>query len=151
MMRLGDENRKLGDLSGKLREMVVITTSVLLNSRLEYDVHSMFARTEGLSDSVIKAIGEGMPPPFADEVERIVYEANVQLVRTGTLTKSLRDEVIRLIGLTGLVQLISVVGLYVIVSYTINVMDVKLPKDFSIDPAKLQNFLEQGRGESRTK
>jgi 4-carboxymuconolactone decarboxylase len=142
MLRLADAIRGGAHLSGKLREMVVLTTSILLGTRLEYEFHSAHARIEGLSDGVIAAIGEGMPPPFSDEVERIVYEANVQLVRTATLTPQLREEVIGVIGYGGLMQLMAAVGLYVIVSYTTNVADIKLADNYKLDIAKLETFLK---------
>jgi 4-carboxymuconolactone decarboxylase len=145
MLRLGDANRRRSDLPPKMREMAILTTSILLNSRLEYDVHSMFAKLEGLSDEVIKAIGEGVPPPFIDDEERTIFDANVELVRTGTLAKATRDTVVQCFGLAGLTQLIAVISLYTAVSYTINVAEIELPKGFAIDPVKLQAFLNAQR------
>ena len=145
MVGLGDAIRQQENIPGKLREMVIITTSVLLNSRLEYDVHSQFARLEGLSDTIIAAIGEGTEPPFEDDSERVIYTANVELVRTSTLSAKTQDEVIKLFGLPGLVQLIALVGLYSIVSYTINSAGVELPENFKLDPEQLQKFLDRSR------
>src|SRR5262249_24090937 len=86
MLRLGDAVRTKAELSGKLRELIVLTTSAMLGARVEFDFHIPFAQNEGLSDAVIEALGRGATPPFADAAERIVHEANVQLVRTGALT-----------------------------------------------------------------
>jgi 4-carboxymuconolactone decarboxylase len=140
MLRLGDEIRAASDLPGKLRELVVLTTSALLGARVEYEFHVPFARDEGLSEALISAIGAGEAPPFADEAERIVYEANVQLLRTATLTERTREEVAGVIGFPGLMQLIAVIGLYVVTAYTTNVAKVKLAEDFSADPEMLKAF-----------
>jgi 4-carboxymuconolactone decarboxylase len=127
-------------LKGKWREIIVLTTSAVLGARVEYDFHVPFARDEGLSDAVIQAIGDGKAPPFADDGERIVYEANLQFLRTATLTPELREEAIKLLSYEGLMELIASVVLYIIVAYTTNVARVKLADDFSADPKQLSDF-----------
>jgi 4-carboxymuconolactone decarboxylase len=140
MLRLGDEIRQVSELPGKLRELVVLTTSALLGARVEYEFHIPFARDQGLSDALIAAIGAGETPTFADAAERVIYEANVQLVRTATLTAGTREEVIQAVGVRGLMQLIAAISLYVVTAYTTNVARVRLAEDFSADPDKLAAF-----------
>ena len=140
MLRLGDELRVCAELSGRLRELVVLTTSAVLGARVEYEFHVPFAQNEGLSDALISAIGAGETPPFADEAERIIYQANVQLLRTATMTERTREEVVGLVGHRGLMQLIAAIMLYVVTAYTTNVGKVRLADDFSADPEKLKAF-----------
>jgi 4-carboxymuconolactone decarboxylase len=140
MLRLADELRRRSELSGKLRELVVLTASALLGARVEYEFHVPFARNEGLSEALILAIGEGREPPFSEDAERITYEAVVQLLRSATLTENTRTEMVGLIGFKGLVQLMAAVSLYVITAYTTNVARVRLADDFSADPQKLRDF-----------
>lgn len=147
MLRLGDEIRGHSELSGKLRELVVLTTSAYFNARVEYEFHIPFARNEGLSDAVIAAIGERAVPQFSDEAERVVFEANVQLLRTARLSERTREEIIKIIGFRGLVQLIAAITLYIVTAFTTNVARVKLADDFSADPEKLKVFFSGGRVE----
>ena len=140
MLRLGDAIRARTELPGKLRELIVLTTSAMLGARVEYDFHVPFARSEGLSDALIGAIGAGAVPPFGDAAERIVYEANVQLLRTAALTPRTREEAIGALGHRGLMQLIAVVTLYVVTAYTTNVARVQLAEDFAADPDRLKAF-----------
>jgi 4-carboxymuconolactone decarboxylase len=112
----------------------------MLGASVEFDFHVPFAQNEGLPDALIAAIGAGEVPPFADETERVVFEANVQLVRTGTLTHDTREDAIALLGYRGLTELIAIVTLYVVTAYTTNVARVKLADDFSADPQRLKNF-----------
>ena len=72
--------------------------------------------------------------------ERIIYDANVQLLRTASLTAGTRADVVRVIGYRGLLQMIAAVTLYVATAYTTNVARVTLAEDFSADPEKLKNF-----------
>ena len=140
LLQMADHIRAQTELTGKMRELVVLTTSQLLGARVEYDFHVPFAKAQGLSDALIAAIGEDRPPAFADEAERIIYEANVQLVRNATLTNTTRDEVVGLIGHRGLMQLMAAITLYVITAYTTNVAGVALAEDFSADPKALRDF-----------
>jgi 4-carboxymuconolactone decarboxylase len=140
MLQLASEIRQHAELPGKLRELVIITTAVLLNARVEFDFHSGFARNEGLSDAVIAAIGDGTRPPFADEAERIVFDATVELVQTATLSARAREEIVKTVGYRGLLQFVAVIGLYTIVSHTTNVCNVGMAANFSADPTKLSNF-----------
>ncbi len=140
MLRLGDALRACTALSGKHRELVVLTTSALLGARVEFDFHVPFALNEGLSQPLIDAIGAGAPPPFADEGERVIHAANVQLLRTARLEPALRAEAIALIGHRGVMQLIAAITLYAVTAWTTNVARVQLAEDFSADPDLLKDF-----------
>jgi 4-carboxymuconolactone decarboxylase len=140
MLRLGDAIRTTTELNGKLRELVVLTTSATLGAQVEYEFHIPFARNEGLSEALIEAIGRNEVPPFAEPAERMVYEANMQLLRTAALTPETHDELIGAIGYRGLMQFMAAVTLYVITAFTTNVARVKLAEDFSADPQKLRDF-----------
>lgn len=140
MLRLGDALRACTELSGRLRELVILTTSVELGARVEYEFHVPFARNEGLSEALISAIGAGETPAFGDDAERVVYVANLQLLRSATLDERTREDVVRLIGHRGMIQLVGAIGLYVVTAHTTNVARVQLAEDFSADPEKLKAF-----------
>ncbi len=141
ILRIGEEVRTHDqELPGNLRELVVLTTSSTLGARVEYEFHIPFARDMGISDDVITAIGEGKVPTFTVEAERVVYEANMQFIKTATLTEQTRDDVIRVIGYRGMIHLIAAITLYVATAYTTNVARVKLAENFSADPEQLKDF-----------
>lgn len=140
MIRLGDALRTRATLPGRLRELIVLTTSALLGARVEFDFHVPFARSEGLSDALIAAIGDGREPPFADEAERVVFAANVQLLRRAALTEETREQAVALLGHRGLTELIACVTLYAATAWTTGVARVKLADDFSADPQMLKDF-----------
>jgi 4-carboxymuconolactone decarboxylase len=140
MLRLGDALRARTELPGKLRELVVLTTSARLGARVEYEFHVPFARSEGLSEAVIAAIGADAVPQFTDAAEQLTYDAIMQLLQTATLTDPTREALVGLIGYRGLVQLFAAISLYVVTAYTTNVARVRLAEDFSADPEKLKDF-----------
>src|SRR5687767_8482408 len=51
LLQAADEIRAQSELTGKMRELVVLTTSALLNARVEYDFHVPMAKAQGLSDA----------------------------------------------------------------------------------------------------
>jgi 4-carboxymuconolactone decarboxylase len=140
MIRMGDVLRTKTRLPGRLRELIVLTTSALLGARVEFDFHVPFARNEGLPEAVIQALATGATPPFADEEERVIHEANVQLLRTAHLTHETREEAIALLGYRQMTEVIATVTLYAATAWTTNVARVKLAKDFSADPQRLKDF-----------
>jgi len=140
MMQLGDAIRTGPTLNGRLRELIVLTTSALLGARVEFDFHIPFARNEGLSDALIEALADGRDPIFADAAERAVHDANIQLLRTARLTPETRDALVAAIGYPGLMQLIATVTLYAATAWTTNVARVQLAEDFSADPDMLNDF-----------
>jgi len=140
MIKLGEVLRTKSKLDGRLRELIVLTTSAMLGARVEFDFHVPFARNEGLSDDLIAAIGAGRVPPFADAAERVVFEANVQLLRGAALTPETREEAIALLGYRGVTEVIATVTLYIATASTTNVARVKLADDFSADPDRLKNY-----------
>lgn len=138
--RVADALRTTDRFEGRFRELIVLTTSVMLGARVEYDFHIPFARGEGVSEAVILAIGRGEEPFFDDEGERLVYRANVELLRTATMTEATRQGLVDRIGYDGIMRLIATVVSYVTVAFTTNVARVKLADDFSADPEQMARF-----------
>mgnify|MGYP001766026553 CR=1 FL=1 len=140
MLRLGDALRACTELSGRHRELVVLTTSAMMGALVEFDFHVPFAREQGLADEAIAAIREGAIPDLANDADRIVFEANVQLLRTSRLDPGLREAAIAALGHRGLMQLIAAITLYAATAWTTNVARVQLAEDFSADPGELSDF-----------
>ncbi len=140
MIDLGAAVRENQALSGKLRELVVLTTSARLGAMVEFDFHVPFAESEGLSAELIAALRENGEPPFGDEAERLAWQVNDQLLRGAALAHKTRELAIAAFGYDGLMLLIANVTLYVATAYTTNVARVKLAEDFSADPEQLKDF-----------
>ena len=139
--RIADAVRKSKNISGKMRELIVLTTSATLGAQVEFDFHVPFALSEGLSESLILAIKDGVTPlPFSDNEERFLHDANLQLLRTATLTEDLRRNIVDLWGYEGLMEIVATVASYIVVAYTTNIGKVALADDFSANPADLMNF-----------
>lgn len=145
MIGLGSAVRANRALPGKLRELVVLTTSAMLGARVEFDFHVPFARNEGLSDDLIAALAEHRAPPFADEDERLAHAVNVALLRTGRLDDATRRSALARFGPDGVMLLVANITLYVATAWTTNIARVKLADDFSADPDELKAFFAGDR------
>lgn len=146
MIDLGSAVRANPALPGKLRELVVLTTSAALGARVEFDFHVPFARDEGLSQDVIDALAEGREPVFDDPAERIAHAVNRQLLRGGALEETTQAEALAAFGPEGVMLLVATITLYVATAYTTNIARVRLAEDFSADPEELSDFFT---GQSR--
>ena len=140
MVKLGGAIRANTALPGRLRELIVLTTSAKLGALVEFDFHVPFAENEGLPGAVIAALRAGAQPVFAEQDQRIAHAANLQLLATGALEHDTREEAIAAFGYPGVMALIAIVSMYVVTAYTTNVARVKLAEDFSADPEKLKDF-----------
>jgi len=140
MLQLGDHLRAKTELNGRLRELVILTSSAETGALVEFDFHVPFAQNEGLPDDVIGDIRAGRRPSFADPIDKTVYEANLQLLRTHVLTPETREAMIDALGYRGLVQFIAAVTLYAATAWTTNIARVKLAEDFDADPDMLKDF-----------
>jgi len=144
---LAESIREHTELSGRHRELMVLVTSIELGMRVEYDFHVPMAKDQGIPIEVIEAIGEGKTPTFDRPDDKAVYEANLQLLRTATLTDELRSRLLDFLGYPGLMQLVAVATLYVVTAYTTNVAKVKLADDFDVDQTKINDYYA-GRSDS---
>jgi len=140
MVKLGSAIRANTAMPGRLRELIVLTTSAKLGAMVEFDFHVPFAESEGLSGDVIAALRAGAEPVFLGNDERIAHAANLQLLASGALEHDTREDAIAAFGYPGVMALIAIVSMYVVTAYTTNVARVKLAEDFSADPEKLKDF-----------
>jgi 4-carboxymuconolactone decarboxylase len=111
----------------RLSEVAIITVGARWKAEFEWWAHARMARNHGVSNAVVEAIGRGEDPPFEADDERVVYEVARQLAQTGQLSPDAYDAAQRLLGDTGVVELVSLCGYYSLVSFLLNAFAVPLP------------------------
>lgn len=124
---LGAALRFESSIERRLLEVAIITVGARWKAEFEWWAHSRMAREHGVSDAVIDAIARGDTPPFAHDDERVVYGIASQLSTTGTLDEATFAAGRDLLGDAGMVELVSLCGYYVLVSFTLNAFAVGLP------------------------
>jgi 4-carboxymuconolactone decarboxylase len=111
----------------RLSEVAIITVGARWEAEFEWWAHTRMARNHGVSNAVVEAIGRGEDPPFEADDERVVYEVARQLTQTGRLSPDAYNAAQRLLGDTGVVELVSLCGYYTLISFLLNAFAVPLP------------------------
>jgi 4-carboxymuconolactone decarboxylase len=95
---MGERLRFRSVLSGKLRELAILTTGVHWKAEFEFWAHARAARAEGLPDSIIDALQAGTAVPYEDDLQRLVHTAAKELVETGRPHTELIEELAEKLG-----------------------------------------------------
>jgi 4-carboxymuconolactone decarboxylase len=111
----------------RLAEIAILTVAARWKAEFEWQAHVRVARDFGVPGAVIDAIARGDDPPFTADDERAVHKVATQLTETGQLGQEAHDAARRLLGDAGLVELVTMIGYYTLVSFILNAFTVPLP------------------------
>ena len=114
-------------LPPRLSELAILTVARHTTCQVEWYLHEPIARDAGLPDDAIEAIGNGRPPEFTHEDERAVHAAVTELLETHRLSDETYADALAPLGERGVVDLVGIVGYYVLVALTLNGFEVPVP------------------------
>jgi 4-carboxymuconolactone decarboxylase len=121
---LGSAMRFGTSVERRLAEVAILTVAARWRAEFEWQAHVRLARDLGLPEAAIDAIARGDDPPFTADDERAVHQVARQLTETGQLGQEAYDAAQRLLGDSGLVELVSMIGYYTLVSFILNAFAV---------------------------
>ena len=114
-------------LPRKLNEMAIIITARHWTAQYEWNAHRAAAAQAGLNEAIIKSIAAGKRPESMNSDETVIYNFATELLNTHQVSdanfKAAKDK----FGEHGVVDLISVMGYYQLVSMLLNVDRYPLP------------------------
>ncbi|OSI22493.1 carboxymuconolactone decarboxylase family protein [Bradyrhizobium canariense] len=114
-------------LPGLVREVAILVTGAHFCSACELYAHVSIAEAAGLSEDKIAAIAAGQCPGNLTDEEAVAYEVASALVSGAVLPEIIHRRAVRVFGEEGAAELIYLVGLYCLVSVTLNGFDVPVP------------------------
>ena len=76
---------------------------------------------------MVERIGSGNPAEFEPRLEWLVFSVARQLTTTGRVDPRLYAEVHESLGDHGLVELVTLIGYYALISFLLNAFEVPLP------------------------
>jgi 4-carboxymuconolactone decarboxylase len=114
-------------LDRRLSEIAICTVGAHWHAEFEFWAHAPMAVEHGVAETVIDALRAGEPPVFEREDERIVHSVVEQLLVHRRVDDATYRAAAELLGEQGLVELVSTVGYYCLVSLTLNLFEVALP------------------------
>ena len=110
------------------REVAILVTGAKFRSAYEIYAHVMVAERRGLSDDKLATIMAGQRPTDLARDEAIAYDVASALVDHGVLPELTYRLAVQTFGQHGAAELIYLVGLYCLVSVTLNGFDVPVPE-----------------------
>ena len=125
--RVGEAVRFESALPPQLRELAILVVAAKWKAQYEWWAHERIARREGLDEGVIESVKAETLPDFSNSTESVVYNFARELLDEHRVSGHLYDEAVELLGETGVVELVILLGYYTLVSMTLNVFEVPVP------------------------
>jgi 4-carboxymuconolactone decarboxylase len=111
-----------------VREIAILVTGARFHSAYEIYAHVLVAELRGISDAKIATIVAGQRPADLTKEEAVAYDLAAALVNGGVLPHLTYQQGLDLFGKDGLAEFTYLVGLYCMVSVTLNAFDVPVPE-----------------------
>ena len=111
-----------------VREVAILVTGAHFHSAYELYAHVLIAEARGLPDEKIATIVAGQRPADLSREEAVTYDVASALVSGSVLPELVYRQAMATFGEEGMAELIYLVGLYCLVSVTLNGFDVPVPE-----------------------
>lgn len=112
-----------------IREIGILVTGAHFHSAYELYAHILVAELRGLSDDKIRTIVAGQRPADLTRDEGLAYDFAAALVSGGLVPELLYAEMVATFGQDATAEYIYLIGLYCMVSTTLNGFKVPLPAE----------------------
>ena len=118
--------REGGVLEARLVELAIITVGRIWSAEFEFAAHAVYAVKAGIDREIVEAIRRDENPEFGREDEAAVYRFAKELTSTYRVEEETFKAALEQIGEQGMVELIALMGLYVMVCMTLNAFEVPI-------------------------
>jgi 4-carboxymuconolactone decarboxylase len=126
--QLGEILRFGSHLDPLVRETAIMATGAHFRSEFEFWIHSQIAMGEGMSAATVEEIATGTVASQTAGAElSLVNQIAREVLAAGSLSDESYSTAVEVLGESGLMEVVSLVGYYTLVSLTLNVFTVPLP------------------------
>jgi 4-carboxymuconolactone decarboxylase len=129
---LGGHCRYKTALPPRLSEFAILCTARLWRAQYEWYAHAPIAERAGVKPKTIADLRAGREPKTAAKDERAVYAFVQELYKTKRVSERTYKRVHPLLGDAGMVELIGILGYYVMIAMTLNVFQMMPPEDAAL-------------------
>jgi alkylhydroperoxidase family enzyme len=112
-----------------VREIAILVTGAHYHSAYELYAHVIAGESRGLPDDTLATIVAGQRPAGLTHDQGVAYDVAYALNQGGVLPELNYRQAVQAFTQTGAAELIYLVGLYSLVSITLNGFDVPVPED----------------------
>jgi len=115
-------------LPDSVRQIAILVVGARFDAAYEIYAHIAVAEREGMKPERLATLVADLKPPDLNAEESVAYDLAYALVRGGTLPEPLYRLSVATFGQHGTNELIYLVGLYCLVSTTLNGFNVPVPE-----------------------
>jgi 4-carboxymuconolactone decarboxylase len=126
---LGGHCRYKTALEPRLSEFAILCTARLWKAQYEWFAHAPMAEKAGVKTRTIADLRAGREPKSAPKDERAIFAFVRELYKTNRVSDSTYKHVHAVLGDAGTVELVGILGYYVMISMTLNVFRMMPPAD----------------------
>ena len=129
---LGGHCRYQTALPPRLSEFAILCTARLWKAQYEWFAHAPMAEKAGVKPKAIQALRAGREPTSAPKDERAIYAFIRELYKTNRVSDRTYKRVHAFLGDAAMVELVGILGYYVMISMTLNVFRMMPPADAAL-------------------
>jgi hypothetical protein len=118
-----------GDLSERHTEVAICVATWEIKQQYEYSAHEPAALRFGAPQAVIDTIKYDREPVGLSPEETVIIKVGRQIMREHKLDSALYAEAVKLFGRKGLVEMVTVMGDYVMVGMVMTAIDQQVPPE----------------------
>jgi 4-carboxymuconolactone decarboxylase len=126
---LGAHCRYKTALPPRLSEFAILCTARLWRAQYEWFAHAPMADKAGVKAKTIADLRAGRVPKSAPKDERAIYDFVRELYKTNRVSDRTYKRVHAFLGDGGMVELVGILGYYVLISMTLNVFRMLPPEN----------------------
>jgi 4-carboxymuconolactone decarboxylase len=118
-----------GDLSPRHTEVAIVAATWEIQQQYEYSAHEPAALKFGAPQAVIDTIKFNREPVGLSPEETMIIKLSRAIMRDHKVSSEMYAEAVKLFGRKGLVELVTVMGDYVMVGMVMTTIDQHLPEN----------------------
>ena len=108
------------------KEVAICTVGAHYKARFEFATHQALAIQAGISEAATVAIQQGQIPVFDSENHKVCHLVAQQLLDRHCIDNETYQRATAIWGEEGMIELVSIIGYYCIVSLTLNAFEVPI-------------------------
>src|SRR5882757_7934768 len=116
-------------LPARLSEFAILCTARLWRAQYEWFAHEPLADKAGVKAKTIQDLKAGRKPAAAPKDERAIYDFVQELYKTKRVSDRTYKKLHGMLGDKAMVELVGLLGYYVMISFTLNVFQMMPPAD----------------------
>jgi 4-carboxymuconolactone decarboxylase len=129
--RLGGHLRFKTSVPPRLSEFAILCTGQYWKAQFEWYAHARIALKCGVKEETIRDLHAGRTPRSAPRDEMAIHAFVKELYATRRVSNANYARVHKLLGDAGMIELVAILGYYVMISMTLNVFRMPLPEGAS--------------------